>query len=296
MENLGVHERRWVEDETLSFMGAEAAKEAVKNADMDLDEIDLIINASATGNLEKIVPDGAALIQYHLNLDDSGIPCFTLQNSLLSFLSALEAGAAMLAAGRYDNILVVSSEVFSYNMDPNNPYVCGLFSDGAAAAVLTAPEMDEPGSIHQIRLETYGCQASDLQSMVGLAMLLDKKIKAEDIMLKMETNSFYESGHKYLRELLEKLFTEDEKYNLADVKFVIPQQMGKNFLKYLENEIYIPNDKIIRVIQHLGFCGAASIPMALYKAVKEKKIVRGDLLLLAALGAGLSVGGVMMTY
>jgi len=296
LENLGVQERRWVEDETLSFMGAEAAKEAVENAGMDLDEIELIINASATGNLEKIVPDGSALIQDHLHLDDSGIPCFTLQNSLLSFLSALEASAAMLAAGRYDNILVVSPEVFSYNLDPNNPYVYGLFSDGAAAVVLTAAAEDEPGSIHKIRLETYGSGASYLQSMVGLAMLLDKKIKSEDILLKMETNSFYESGNKYMGKLLEKLFTGDEKYNLADVKFVIPQQIGLNFLKYLEKEIHIPSDKIIRDIQRLGFCGAASIPIALYEAVKEKKILRGDLLLLAALGAGLAVGGVIMTY
>jgi 3-oxoacyl-[acyl-carrier-protein] synthase-3 len=296
MENLGVQERRWVEDETLSFMGAEAAKEAVENANMDLEDIDLIINASATGNLEKIVPDGAALIQYRLNLEDSGIPCFTLQNSLLSFLSALEASASMLAAGRYENILVISTEVFSSNLDSNNPYVYGLFSDGAAAAVLTPAAEDEPGSVHKIRLETYGSKASYLQSLVGLAMLLDKGINNDDIRLKMETKSFYESGNKYLRRLLEKLFTVDEKYNLDDIKFVIPQQMGKNFLQYLEKEINIPNHKIIQVIQRLGFCGAASIPTAMYEAVKEKKIVRGDLLLLAALGAGLSVGGIIMTY
>lgn len=291
VENPGFRERRWAEDETPSFMGAEAAGEALANADIEPDDLDLIVNASGTGNFEMLVPDTGPLIQHRLNLSDSGIPCLNLQNTWLSFMIALEVSASMLAFGRCENILIVCPEIISRNLDMNNPEVYTRFADGAAAVVLTPTTGEETGKIHKSLSETYGDKANYMQSLMGKAYLQKEGVSPEDLTLQMDAKSFKKYGFQYTQNLIEKLLQE---YPVEDIKLVIPQQFGKDFLE-LVNRL-IPGNKVLELMDHVGFCGAASIPLALYEAVKKGKLERGDLFLILGIGAGLSVSGMILTY
>jgi 3-oxoacyl-[acyl-carrier-protein] synthase III len=291
VENSGFRERRWVEDETPSIMGAEAAKEALANAGIDPQDLDLILNASGTGNFERLVPDAGPLIQHHLNLSNSGIPSYTLQNTWLSFLTALEVSAGMIAIGHCETILIVCPEIISRNLDMNNPEVYTRFADGAAAVVLTLATGEETGKIHKSISATYGETIDYMQSQFGKIVLQEEGITPEDLMLKMDAKSFKKYGFQYTQNIIEKLLKE---YPAGKIKQVIPQQFGKDFLEYVNR--LIPGNKIAPIMDTVGFCGAASIPLALHEAVKQETVRRGDLFLMVGLGAGLSVGAAIMTY
>jgi len=291
--NLGVGERRWADDETPSFMGSEAAREAVNNAGIEPEDIDLIINASSTATYERGLPDGGPLLQQRLGLEDSGIPCFSMQNNCLSFMLALDVCATLLITGRYQNILVVSSEIFSFNLDTNNPHVYGLFGDASAAAVITLTPPGETSAIHNVRFETYSSGSTYMHSLLGLASGKMKNLQPGDLTLKMEPGTFMEYAHKYTRSLMEKMF-KDQDMSIDDMDLVIPQQVGKAFLDPISQSI--PGKKIIRIIDRLGFCGAASLPTALYDAVKQEELQRSNQFLMIGVGAGMSVGAMIITY
>lgn len=287
-ERLGVLERRWSVRETPSVMGAEAAKEAMSDAGIDFNDLDLIINASMS--FERRVPEGASLIQRRLGLNESGIPCLTLSEGCQSFLAALVVATSLIAVGRHQNILIISSEIISTMLDPKYPEAYLLFGDGAAAVVVTG-NTERSSLIHSAYLHSYGSGLSDLQSLSGFTAFRSKISKPEDLALQLNLDSFVEHGITYLQPLLDELC---KGYSLDQLSLVIPQQAGKKFFDYL-TEIF-SKEKLVQIFDRFGLCGAASYPMALYEAVKTEKLKRGDLFLMLGFGAGPTVGGIMMTY
>jgi 3-oxoacyl-[acyl-carrier-protein] synthase-3 len=296
-KNTGIYERRWVEEETPSFMGAEAAREAVANAGMNLEDIDLIISASSTADFERGIPDGGPLVQEKLGLADSGIPGFTMQAGGLSFMLALDNCAALLTTGRFHNILVVSSEIFSLNLDPHNPHVYGLFGDGAAAALVTRTPEGENSTLDQARFKNYSHAADAMYSLLGLTVVKNtgKSSGTVDITLHLEAEAFQANGNKYLQEILGELLNKTGT-TIQDFKTIIPPQAGKSFLHHLRDTLHLDEGKASTIFDRLGYCGAASIPMALYEALHRQKLTRGTRVLVLDVGAGISVGGMMITY
>jgi 3-oxoacyl-[acyl-carrier-protein] synthase-3 len=288
-DNLGIRERRWAVEETASFMGAQAAREALLNAGKDLTDIDFIINASYS--YEKVVPDGGPLIQNQLGPQASGIPSTTIHANCLSFPAALELGASMLVTGCCNHILIVSSELLSLNIDFSIPHVGALFGDGAAALVITRTPDGENSGITGIYFENYTHDAFLFQSGIGLAALQKKELTAKDLALQMDYHHFMEAGQKYTNLLLDKIFNEK---NIHHIKKFIPQQLGKKYLEGLN--IFFPGEKQVIIFDRFGFCGAASLPMALYETIQSKQLLRGEPFLLLGIGAGLSLGGMIMTY
>jgi 3-oxoacyl-[acyl-carrier-protein] synthase III len=151
----GVCERRWADrkTETNAFMGARAAEEALCQANFSIRDIDLILNAS--GTFQQPIPDTAPLIQYELGRDAYGIPCMSVNATCLSFLVALDTASSLLASGRYQRILIVTSDISSGNLNPHEPETATLLGDAAAAVVVTLPPEKEPKGILSARLETY---------------------------------------------------------------------------------------------------------------------------------------------
>ena len=114
-QRSGVRERHWATTETSSYMGAHAAREAVAEAGLALSDLDLIINASGTP--EQAIPDGGPLVQRQLGLGRSGIACLSVHATCLSFLAAIDLSANLLATGRYQLILIVTSEIGSVGIN-----------------------------------------------------------------------------------------------------------------------------------------------------------------------------------
>ena len=288
-------------------MSAKAALEALAEANLQPSQVDAIINAS--GTQEQFIPDGSVRIQHALGLEDSGIPCFSIHATCISFVVALEAAAALLQRpdGKYNSILVCAGEVMTHGLDPWDAHCAPLFGDGAAAVVLVRSGSDEPSAIHAAQLETYS-SGRDLTVVAAGGCRFPNHSRDESIdhrlfnpALKYEHGHFKMDGEATIRFVAARMPNALEALlpglssGLGDIDWVVPHQASGLALDSLA--IYgWPHDRIIRTIETLGNVVAASIPLTLYEGVKSGKIRRGDKVLLCGTGAGLTFGGMIITY
>lgn len=293
--NNGVRERRWVDEtETNSFMGAEAAKEALADAGLAPTDIDLIINAS--GSYEQAIPDTAPLIQRHLGLGNSGIPCLTIHATCLSFLVALDMCASLLASGRYRHILLVTAEIASIGLNPSEPESASLLGDAAAAVILTLTPTGEKSGLCTARLETYGDGAYYTQVSGGGTRKHPNKpgAQATDNLFHMEGKAIAHFALRQSPAFLERLRPGLSK-GLGDIALVVPHQASLLALRTM-GRFGWPAEQVMVTLDHLGNCIAASIPATLYAAIRQGRLHRGEKLLLVGTGAGLSLGGAILLY
>lgn len=287
----GVRERRWVEDETVSFMAAEAAKEAVANAGMSLADIDLIIGTSQAS--DQAIPAGSSLVQQELGLGDSGIPCMNITAACLGFIVAMDLSANLLMVGRYRNILILTSEITSFNMDFNNPNVCTLMGDGAAAAVVTRPLPGESSGIHAVHMETYSeaAQASSIYRGPVRNTLFNKNLPSSGMEFDYDPQGIQTAAMKYNQKFLAKLWPMSNK---DIIKLIIPNQASRFSIDMMK--FVFPADRIMGVIDRYANCGAVGYPLALYEAISRDRIQGGDMVLMQGGGAGFSLVGMVFVY
>ncbi len=290
----GVRERRWVADETSSFMSAQAAREALDEAGLKPDQLGLIINASGTG--EQALPDTSALIQRQLGLGKSGIPAITVHTSCLSFVAAMDVAANFLQTGRYKNILIASADVASCGINPKEPESASLVGDAAAAVVVTRPKEDEKSIVHHAHFKTYG-EGAYLTAIMGGGSARHPRFpnhNPEDDLFHMDGPAVLRMVRGIAADFLEELYPGLSK-SLVDIDIVVPHQASKVGLLMLTRFGW-PEEKIMQTLECLGNCVAASIPVTLYQAVRDGHIQRGRKVLLVGTGAGLSIGGLVLTF
>ena len=290
----GVRQRRRVTDETSSFMAAEAAREALEEAGLEPGELNLIINAS--GTVEQAIPDTGALIQRHLGLGRSGIPSMSVHTTCLSFITAMDVAATYLNSGRYRNILIASSDISSCGINPKEPESASLVGDAAAAVVVTRSSEGDRSTIHQAHFKTYGDGAYLTTIMGGGSARHPAKPghNSDDDLFHMDGSAVLRMvrgiDETFLEELYPGLST-----SLLDIDIVVPHQASKVGLLMLQRFGW-PEPSIMQTLPWLGNCVAASIPATLYQAVRDGDLQRGQKALLVGTGAGLSIGGLVMTY
>ncbi len=290
----GVRERRWVSTETASFMAAEAAREALDEAGLRPDQLSLVINASGTA--EQAIPDTGALIQRQLGLGRSGIPAMSVHTTCLSCITALEVAATFLTTGRYTTILIVSSDISSCGINPKEPESATLVGDAAAALVVTHSGPDERSAIHHAHFKTYGDGASFTAIRGGGSARHPAKADHNpyDDLFRMDGPAVLRMVRSLDEAFLEELYA-GLSTSLTDIDLVVPHQSSKVGLLLLQRYGW-PEAKIMQTLQWLGNCVAASIPATLYEAVRTASLQRGQKFLLVGTGAGLSIGGLVMTY
>lgn len=291
----GVRERRWVTDETNSSMGAAAAREAVAEAGLSLDAIDLILNASGTA--EQVLPDGAPFIQRELGLGDSGIATMSVHTTCLGFLTALDVASSFIATGRYKNILIVNSEIPSKGLNFNQPESASLFGDGAAAVVVQPPTLNDTSGIEAIAFETYGSGAELTEIRGGGTRRHpnDPKTKRRDNLFSMDGEGVYMMAKDHFARFIMTFMPGLTEGALDDVDWVVPHQASQSAINVLYR-LGVPKEKVVVTIDRLGNSVSASLPMAFYEAVKDGRIKRGQRILFVGTGAGLSLGALLLRY
>lgn len=290
----GVRERRWVTGETSSFMSAEASREALDEAKLKPNQLDLIINASGTG--EQAIPDTGSLIQRQLGLGKSGIPAMTVHTTCLSFVAGLDVASNFINSGRYKNILIASADVSSCGINPKEPESATLVGDAAAAVVVTRPEPGDNSMIHHAHFKTYG-DGAYLTAIMGGGSARHPRFpdhNPEDDLFHMDGPAVLRMVRGIAHEFLEELYPGLSKSSL-DIDVIVPHQASKVGLMMLERFGW-PQSKIMNTLELLGNCVAASIPATLYQSVRNQSIQRGQKVLLVGTGAGLSIGGLVLTY
>lgn len=285
VNRTGIKERRIAsDDETTSSLGAEASKIAIKNAQIENSEIDLIILATATP--DNTFPASATLIQSSLGINKCY--AYDIQAVCSGFVFALEAADNAIKAGNVKNALVIGSETFSRILDWEDRGTCVLFGDGAGAVVLSSKEGTERGILSN-HLHSDGRYADLLYVDGGPSTSNNVGF------LKMDGQGVFKHAVKNLSAVIEEAL----EYNnicVDDIDWFIPHQANIRILESVAKKVGLSQDKIIITVQKHANTSAASIPLALFDAVQDNKIKKGDLVLLEAMGGGFSWGSTLIRW
>jgi 3-oxoacyl-[acyl-carrier-protein] synthase III len=280
--------RRHISDEPMAQMGARAAKQALAGGPAP----DLIINAS--GVPHQLVPDSSVFIQEALGY--SGIPCFSVHATCLSFVVALHNAAALVEAGAYRRVLIVSSELGSRGRNFDEPESASLFGDGAGAAILEPTPEGEPSRIVGFRMGTWPSGAPLTEVRGGGTRLhpQDPRTRPADNLFHMDGPGVYKMALRRIPLVFRQLF-EECGVRPSDVKVLVPHQTSGPGIAAATRFGFAKEAVVCRVHEE-GNCVAAAIPMALAYANQEGRLKRGDLVMLAGPGAGLSVIGMLLRW
>lgn len=293
----GVHTRRWAESGAHSMtLAAIAAREAIADAGIDVEEIDLILNASGTP--QQAIPDGAPFVQRELGLNAKGTPCMSVHTTCLGFMHALDVASAFIATARYRTILIVNSEIASIGLDFDDPHSAVLFGDAATAVIVRAPEdPDSPSRLEKIHFETYGEGADDTAIRAGGSArpVHHEGFDPRDALFFMDAPKVFALGLAKFPSFLRRFGAEDVLDARSRVDWVIPHQASGKAIKVL-TRMGVPEEKIVMTLGHLGNCISASIPASLYEAVRDGRLQRGQRVLIIGTGAGLTLGALTLIY
>ncbi|CAM2860013.1 3-oxoacyl-ACP synthase [Legionella steigerwaltii] len=278
-------------DETTSYMGAQAALIAVQQAHIQLTEIDAIISACGVG--EQAIPCTSALIQKQLGLGQSGIACFDINSTCLSFINALDIASYLVAGGRFKRVLIVSSDIASAGLNWQDMETCTIFGDGAAACILE--QSDGTNRILSSHHETHSIGSTFCQIEAGGTRLAANDSHLEQSLFYMDGKKVFKLASKLVDSLMENLL---HKANLTlnDIDWFVPHQASLLAMHHVQKRLNIPTEKFVSIYPNHGNQIAASIPTALCTLIDSKQVHRGQLVLLMGTGAGLAAGGLIMEY
>lgn len=296
MRKTSVANRHFVGEETASQMGAYAAGEALQAAGLTFADIDCLVCAS--GTMEQPIPCTAALIQRALGEEESGVPCFDINSTCLSFVTALDTMSYLIEAGRYRRILIVSSEIASKGLNWTDKESAALFGDGAAAAVVERSAEGESARILNARMTTHsgGAKHSEIRGGgSGIPAGLHREENAADYLFSMDGEAIFRQASRLLPDFMQGLLG-SAGLAMADFKLVVPHQGSVMAMKLLQRKLGISQEQMLYIAPHYGNVIAASIPLGLDMAVREGRLERGDKVLLVGTSAGLSLGGVALVY
>jgi 3-oxoacyl-[acyl-carrier-protein] synthase III len=287
VKHAGVTHRH-ISDEPVAVMAARAAKEALGGGPAP----DLIINAS--GVAQQVLPDTSVFIQETLGL--TGIPCFSVHATCLSFAVALHNAASLLQVGAYHRILLVSADLGHRGRNFDEPESSALLGDGAAAVVLEVTPAGEPSALLGFHMNSYpkGASLTEVRGGGTRQHPQDPTTTRAHNLFHMNGPAVYKMALRHTPTMFRHLYAKcgvDPK----DIQLVIPHQGSGPAVEAVARFGFDPSIVINRVREE-GNCVAASMPMALAYAHESGRLKRGDLVLLCGTGAGLSVLGLVLRW
>lgn len=280
------------QNETTSYMGAQAALRAIEHAGVTLQDIDVII--SANGASEQGIPCTAALIQRQLQLERSGIPCFDINSTCLSFLSALDTISYAIDAGRYQRALIVSSELPSRGLNWHDMETCTIFGDGAAACVLEKSTHSSRIIASHMITHSVGSELCRIEAG-GTRFPPSQPHDRELGLFHMDGKKVFKLASQLLDQSKEALLAKAA-VTIEDIHWVVPHQASQLAMHHIKKRLAIPSEKFIDIYATHGNQMAASLPTALSHHVHANKIQRGQLLYLMGTGAGISAAGMILEF
>ena len=290
----GISERRIVrKDESTSTLAVEASLVALTSAGMGPEDLDMIIVCTSTPDV--IYPATACFVQKELRA--SRAAAYDISAVCSGFVFGLSIAEQYLKIGRYENILVIGSEVNSRLMDWTDRSSCILFGDGAGAVVLSRVESEQPVGILSTHIYSDGAQSDMLivPGGVGRTAITHEGIDNKLYCLKMAGQATFKVAVKRMSEVsLEAL--QFNGLNREDVDWVVPHQANKRIMEAVSERLGVGFEKFVINIDKYGNTSAASIPIALHEAREAGKLEPGDLILLTVLGAGLTWGAALIRW
>lgn len=292
VDRTGIKERRIVDaGVATSDLGALAAKEALLNAGVTADEIDLIIVATATPDM--FFPSTACLVQNLINATKAA--AFDLSAGCSGFAYGLVVGSQFIQTGLYKKVLVIGAETMSKVLDWTDRNTCVLFGDGAGAVVLS--EVPEGYGILGMELGSDGSGGDLLNMPAGGSR---NPATAETVAQRMHTlqmsgSDVFKFAIKVMGEAAVKAL---DNAGLApeDVDCFVPHQANIRIIQSAAKRLKLPMEKVVVNVDKYGNTSSGSIPIALNEAIKDGKINNNDIVVLVGFGAGLTWASCVMKW
>jgi len=289
VQRTGIHERRIAATgELTSDLALHAARAALAHAKVDTQSIDLIVLATSTP--DHTFPASAVSVQAGLGITQGA--AFDLQAVCSGFVYALATVDGLLRTGTFKRALVVGSETFSRILDWKDRTTCVLFGDGAGAIVLDAQEQSGTR-------EDRGLLTSHLRSdgRYKDKLYVDGGPSSTQTVghLRMEGRDVFRYAVGAITDVIEAVFR-DTGYTADDIDWFVPHQANKRIIDGAAHKLGIAPEKVVMTLDRHGNTSAASIPLALADAVADRRIKRGDLVLLEAMGGGFTWGAALVRW
>jgi 3-oxoacyl-[acyl-carrier-protein] synthase-3 len=270
--------------ETTAFMGAAAAREALAAAGIEAASVDAVILATATP--DQAFPATAVHVQAALGIK-SGF-AFDISAACSGFIYALSVADAMIRAGQVSTVLVIGSEVYSRILNFEDRGTCVLFGDGAGAVVLQAKDVTNDGP---------GILSTHLHSDGAFAEILyvDGAVGRRD-----RPGHLVMNGREVFRQAVTLLASavnealEANDLTPEDIDWLVPHQANRRIIDGVSKKLGLPAERVVLTVDKHANTSAASIPLALWQAVSDGRIKPGQLVLLEALGGGLTWGSALL--
>ncbi len=292
-ERTGIKERRILEDgENISKYAIKASIEALEEANITPEEINLIICATLTPDY--LIPSLSVLIQQGIGASNAG--AFDLSATCSGFIYGLAVADQFIKNNPDWKILLVGAEALSRKTNWKDRSICVLLGDGAGAAVI-GKSLDPQKGILDFIIGADGSYWELLTLKGGGSCFppFDERLPKEEYYIKMQGREVF----KIATRMMEKIALELLKRNnltSEDINLLVPHQANMRIIEYLRERLGLPKEKVFVNIQKYGNTSAASIPLALYEANKEGKLKEGDFVLLIAFGGGFTFGGALLRW
>lgn len=295
-ERTGIKERRFVnKGQGPADIAVPAVEMALKNANLQVNDIDFIIFATSTPDY--YIPGSGCILQEKMNFLNIG--ALDIRNACSGFIFALSIADQYIKTGTYSNILVVTSEVQSTAMDLSNRGrdTSVIFADGAAATILSGTTQNK--GILSTHLHSEGKFLKELW-VEAPSSKANPKLN-QDILdegkhyLKMNGKEVFKHAVKRFPEvILEGLHHNN--LSSDDIDLLIPHQANVRISKMIQKKLDLEDNQVISNIHKYGNTTAASIPIALCESINNNKLNKGDILVLAAFGSGFSWGSAILKW
>jgi len=289
VQRTGIRERHIAAaGELTSDLALNAARAALANARVEASSIDLIVLATSTP--DQTFPATAVSVQAGLGITHGA--AFDLQAVCSGFIYALSVVDCLLKGGGFKRALVIGAETFSRILDWNDRTTCVLFGDGAGALVLEAQQ--QPGKVTDRGILTTHLR-SDGRHKAKLYVDGGPSSTQTVGHLRMEGREVFKHAVAMITDVIEDAFKATG-YSAADIDWFVPHQANKRIIDGSAHKLGITPDKVVITVDRHGNTSAASIPLALADAVADRRVKRGHLILLEAMGGGFTWGSALLRW
>jgi 3-oxoacyl-[acyl-carrier-protein] synthase III len=293
-ERTGIRQRHLVDKGVAtSDLACEAARRALAQAGISPGDIEAIIIGTVTPDM--LFPSTACIVQDKLGA--RGAWGFDLSAACSGFVYALQCGAQLIQTGSHKKVLVIGADVMSSIIDYTDRATCVIFGDGAGAVVLEpAADGEQLGLIDFIH-EVDGSGACSLYMPGGgsLHPATHETVEKKMHFVHQDGGAVFKYAVRKMAEVSEKILTRNG-FTGADLAAFIPHQANKRIITATAERLGMPTERVIINIGEFGNTTAGTIPLAIQTALDEGKLKKGDLVLLAAVGAGFTVGATLLRW
>jgi 3-oxoacyl-[acyl-carrier-protein] synthase-3 len=294
LERTGIANRHIADSsQATSDLAYEAAQRAMKEAGLSGKDLDAILVATVTG--DQCMPSTACLLQARLGC--RSIMALDISAACSGFVYGLSIADNFVKTGMFKNVLVLGAETLSRIMNYEDRQTCILFGDGAGAAVLSRAPEGSPSRIYSAHLGAQG-ELGDVLTLTGGGSripfsqeVLDKKLH----LVQMKGREVFKAAVRALVERCEEAL-EANHMSVDDLTWVLTHQANVRIIEAVSQNLGIPAEKQLINIRDTGNTSSASIPILFDQSIREGKIKRGDTVLFAAFGAGVTSGSLLLKY